>query len=100
MSIVTEKQFLTEEELQTLKNIQDQTQALVLELGEIEMVKLQIENRHQTAKAFLDRLALEEEDFNQLIVEKYGRDNIGISFMPCSSNEIAIQLEIGMIKCF
>ena len=44
MSIVTnkeEKKFLTEEELKTLKEIQTQTQSLILELGEIEMVKLQ-----------------------------------------------------------
>jgi hypothetical protein len=76
MSIVSEKKFLTEEEKNTLKEIQQKTQVLILELGEIEMVKLQIENRHQTAKAFLDRLALEEEEFNQLIVEKYGRSSI------------------------
>ena len=76
MSIVSEKKFLTEEEKNTLNIIQQKTQVLILELGEIEMVKLQIENRHQTAKAFLDRLALEEEEFNQLIVEKYGRSSI------------------------
>jgi hypothetical protein len=76
MSIVSEKKFLTEEEKNTLKEIQQKTQVLILELGEIEMVKLQIENRHQTAKAFLDNLALEEEEFNKSIVEKYGRSSI------------------------
>jgi len=76
MSIVSEKKFLTEEEKNTLNKIQQKTQVLILELGEIEMVKLQIENRHQTAKAFLDNLALEEEEFNKSIVEKYGRSSI------------------------
>ena len=76
MSIVSEKKFLTEEEKNTLNIIQQKTQVLILELGEIEMVKLQIENRHQTAKAFLDNLALEEEEFNKSIVEKYGRSSI------------------------
>ncbi len=76
MGIVSEKKFLTEEEKNTLKEIQQKTQVLILELGEIEMVKLQIENRYQTAKAFLDNLALEEEEFNKSIVEKYGRSSI------------------------
>jgi hypothetical protein len=46
MSIVTEKKFLTEEELQTLQKIQSQTKLLINELGEIELIKLQLENRH------------------------------------------------------
>jgi hypothetical protein len=76
MSIVTEKQFLTEEESQTLKNIQNQTQSLILELGEIEMIKLQIELRHQNAKNFLEDLTSMEQAFTQSIFEKYGKTNI------------------------
>ena len=76
MSIVTEKQFLTEEELQTLKNIQDQTQALVLELGEIEMIKIQIENRYNNAKQFLSDLSQQEQNFTQSIFEKYGKTSV------------------------
>jgi hypothetical protein len=76
MSIVTEKQFLTEEELQTLKNIQDQTQALVLELGEIEMIKIQIENRYNNAKQFLSDLSQQEQNFTQSIFEKYGKASV------------------------
>ena len=40
MSIVSEKKFLIEEELQTLQKIQSQTRALIAELGEIELIKL------------------------------------------------------------
>jgi hypothetical protein len=76
MSIVTEKQFLTEEELQTLKNIQNQTQSLILELGEIEMIKIQIENRYNNAKQFLFDLSQTENDFTQSVFEKYGKTNI------------------------
>ena len=42
MSIVSEKQFLTTEELQNIKDIQSKTQSLILELGEIEMIKIQL----------------------------------------------------------
>jgi len=73
MSIVTEKKFLTEEELQTLKKIQNQTQNLILELGEIEMIKIQIENRYNNSKSFLSDLSNQETEFTQSVFEKYGK---------------------------
>lgn len=76
MGIVTEKQFLTPEELKTLKNIQQNTQAIVLELGEIEMIKIQLENRYKDAKQFLEGLSLQEKDFTSSVFEKYGKCNI------------------------
>ena len=56
MSIVTEKKFLIKEELQTLQQIQSKTKSLIVELGEIELIKLQLENRHEAAKKFLNDL--------------------------------------------
>jgi hypothetical protein len=50
---VTEKKFLTEEEKTTLKDLQTKTESLVVELGEISMIKIQIENRYETAKSYL-----------------------------------------------
>lgn len=76
MGIVSEKKFLTEEEKNILKDIQQNTQVLILELGEIEIIKLQIGNRHQNAKTFLDELSKKEEEFNQSIFKKYGKSNI------------------------
>ena len=60
MGIVTEKKFLTNEELQTLKNIQAEIQAIVLEFGEIEMARIQAENRYQTTKGFLEEFMNKE----------------------------------------
>jgi hypothetical protein len=76
MSIVSEKKFLTEEEQTTLKEIQISTRRLINELGEIELIKLQVEKRHNTAKQFLAELASQEQEFTQSISEKYGRVNI------------------------
>lgn len=79
MSIVTnkeEKKFLTEEELKTLKEIQTQTQSLVLELGEIEMVKLQTEKKHKIAKDFLEELSNKEQQLTDLIYKKYGKSKV------------------------
>jgi ribosome-binding ATPase YchF (GTP1/OBG family) len=79
MAIVTnkeEKKFLTEEELNKLKEIQNQTQSLILELGEIEMVKLQTEKRHEIAKSFLNELSEREQQLTKSVFDKYGKCNI------------------------
>ena len=76
MPIVSEKKFLTEEEKTMLKEIQKNTQSLISELGEIELIKLQLENRHETAKKFLNEVAEKEQDFTKSIFEKYGKSNI------------------------
>jgi hypothetical protein len=76
MPIVSEKKFLTEEELTTLKQIQSDTRALIAELGEIELVKLQLEKRHEIAKQFLIDLSTKEQEFTQLVSKKYGKSNL------------------------
>jgi len=75
-TVTTEKKFLTEEEQKELKQIQNQTQAIVLELGEIEMIKIQIEARYQNAKEFLAEVSNLEKNFTKTIFEKYGKVNI------------------------
>jgi hypothetical protein len=76
MSIVSEKKFLTEEELTILKQIQSDTRALIAELGEIELIKIQVENRHNAAKQFLSDLSIKEKEFTDSMFTKYGRVNI------------------------
>ena len=73
---VTEKQFLTEGELKDLRTIQNETQAVIIELGEIEMIKLQLEIRYKNAKEFLTQVETKEKNFTQSILEKYGKSNI------------------------
>jgi len=76
METVTENKVLAQEELQTLKTIQTETQALIAELGEIELIKIQIENRRKRAEDFLIELEEKEKIFTSSVVEKYGRVNI------------------------
>jgi hypothetical protein len=76
MSIVSEKKFLTEEEKNTLKEIQTNTQALIAELGEIELIKIQLEERHANAKKFLTELGEKEKEFTQSVFDKYGKSSI------------------------
>ena len=76
MSIVSEKKFLTEEEKNTLKEIQSNTRALIAELGEIELIKIQLEERHLNAKNFLADLGAKEKEFTTSVFTAYGRVNI------------------------
>lgn len=83
MSIIKEtekstknEKFLTSEELQTLKEIQEKNQEIMLELGEISMIKFQIENRHEVAKNYLDQVNTQEKEFSKNLFEKYGKFNL------------------------
>tara|TARA_R110001592_G_scaffold100565_1_gene285241 strand:+ start:571 stop:849 length:279 start_codon:yes stop_codon:yes gene_type:complete len=75
-NITDQKKFLTEEELKTLKEIQNKTQSLVIELGEIEITKLQLEDKYKNAKLFLKELTNQENELTKSIFEKYGKCNI------------------------
>jgi hypothetical protein len=75
-TVTTENQFLTQEELQTLKSIQNNTQSLISELGEIEMIKIQIENRYNNAKEFLQNLTNQEIEFTKSMSDKYGKVSV------------------------
>jgi hypothetical protein len=72
MGIVTEKKFLTQEEKQTLKFIQEETQKVIFELGEIELIKHQLEIRTQNAKQTLEEITTSEKNFSKTLFEKYG----------------------------
>lgn len=37
--------------------------------------------------------------YHKRVVAKYGRDNILVGRMECSTNEISLSLEVGLIKC-
>tara|TARA_R110000823_G_scaffold286997_1_gene405299 strand:- start:380 stop:664 length:285 start_codon:yes stop_codon:yes gene_type:complete len=71
-----QKKFLTKEELKTLNDLQSKTQSLILELGEIEMIKIQTEKRHKGARLFLEELENLEKELTESIFEKYGKSNI------------------------
>ena len=73
MGIVTEKNVITQEELQNLQEHLNQSQTLTLELGEIELVKIQLETRYKVAKKLLTELTEKEQKINKVITDKYGK---------------------------
>ena len=73
MGIVTEKNVITQEELNELQDHLNKSQTLTLELGEIELIKLQLEVRYEEAKKILAELTKKEQEMNKTITDKYGK---------------------------
>ena len=73
MGIVTEKYVITQEELNELQDHLNKSQTLTLELGEIELVKIQTETRYEAAKKTLAELIKKEQEINKAITDKYGK---------------------------
>jgi hypothetical protein len=71
-------QILTQEEQDTFISIQTQTSELIQELGEIELIKIQLEGRTQTAKFKLTEISNLEQSNNQKLFEKYGNVSISV----------------------
>jgi chromosome segregation ATPase len=78
-------QKLTEEELKTIKEIQEQNQALALELGNLELTKIQVENRYDELVEFYNQLKEKEQELGKQLSDKYGNGTINLElgeFVP------------------
>jgi hypothetical protein len=74
-----EKITITAEELQTLKNLQDDNQRIRQEFGEIALAKLNLQDREENAKTFLKQLRSSEQEFGKSLSDKYGNGSLDIS---------------------
>ena len=85
-----ENQKLSQEELQQIADLQTRNRAIVQELGEIELVRLNVERRRANADAFLAELRQAEADFGKSLSEKYGDGTVDLStgeFVPAPAPE-------------
>lgn len=62
----------TEEELAAIRTLNEKTRAVTLELGEIELAKLQLQRRRKFAEEYLANLRAEQEANGKALTEKYG----------------------------
>lgn len=80
-----ENQKLTQEELQQIAELQEKNRAIVMELGEIELIRMNVERRRTNAEAFLAELRQAEADFGKSLSEAYGDGTVDLStgeFVP------------------
>lgn len=78
---------LTVEEIEKLQEIQQQNQALALELGNLEITKIQVENRYDELVEFYTQLKSKEQEFGKELSTKYGNGTIDLEkgeFIPNS----------------
>ncbi len=83
---------LTEEELNKFAEIQAKNNAVVNQLGNLELTKLQVENRRVEILNFLNELREEENEFGKELTEKYGEGSIDLQtgeFLPTPVLETA-----------
>ena len=80
-----ETKKLSQEELQQINTIQKKSQALVSELGQIELSKIQLNVRRENAEEFLKELEQEEKVLAVTLEEVYGKGSIDLEkgeFIP------------------
>ena len=80
-----ENKKLTQEELQQVKDLQAKSQALTLELGQIELFKIQVKERRQNAENYLKELEQEEKTLTEYLESVYGKGSINLEqgeFIP------------------
>jgi len=81
---------LTAEEIGKLQEIQQKNAAVVSELGNLEITKLQVEARKAEVVEFFNKLKEEEQAFGKELSEKYGNGSIDLEkgeFIPTPSAE-------------
>lgn len=71
-----ENQTLDPQEMQTLRQLQEKSSIVVTELGQIEMMKLQLDSRRDEIMTLYEELKAEEMDFGRTLSEKYGDGTI------------------------
>lgn len=69
---------LTTEELQKISELQQSQNALTSELGQIEVIKLNLAQRRENAEKFLEELRVKEEEIGKELSEKYGSGSINL----------------------
>ena len=68
----------TEDELKSLKSLQNQSQVATLQFGQLYLNKLRLEEQETTLKNQLKQLEQEEAKAAQTLTEKYGKGTIDI----------------------
>jgi len=88
---------LTQEELQTIAELQQKNTAVVSELGQIELARMSVQSRRANAENFLAELRKQEEELANSLNEKYGAGSIDLQsgeFVPASQPEAPAEEEI------
>lgn len=76
---------IKQEELEQLRALNQNSSAIVVELGEIEVARIGLEKRRKYAEAVLDQLIEEDKNLAQWLEESYGKGTVDLDkgeFIP------------------
>ena len=73
-----ENKKLTKEELSQIEIIKQKSQAITSELGQIELLKIQLKTRRQNAEEYLKELEQEAETLAEYLESVYGKGTINL----------------------
>ena len=80
-----ETKEISQEVIDQIKSIQQKNQAIEVELGQIELLKLAVKQRRAAAEQFLTELKDEETTLGEFLQNQYGNGTIDIEqgvFIP------------------
>ena len=80
-----ENKKLTTEEIQRITELQQKNNTLVTELGQVELIKLNLQLRKESAEKFCEELRSEEQELAKELTDKYGSGSINLEtgeFVP------------------
>lgn len=69
---------LTEKELKEVREVQEKSNAAAMELGQIELLKLQLKSRRESVEAYLLEVVAEEKEIAKHLEEAYGKGSINL----------------------
>ena len=74
-----ENKKLTTEEIQRITELQQKNNTLVTELGQVELIKLNLQLRKESAEKFFEELRSEEQELAKELTDKYGSGSISLN---------------------
>ena len=80
-----ENKKLTTEEIQRITELQQKNNTLVTELGQVELIKLNLQLRKESAEKFFEELRSEDQELAKELTDKYGSGSINLEtgeFVP------------------
>jgi hypothetical protein len=73
-----ETKKLSQEELKQIQEIQNKSQAITVEFGQIELLKIQLKSRRANAEEFLKELGQDEKTLAEALETAYGKGSINL----------------------
>jgi hypothetical protein len=81
---------LTEQEIETIKGFQEKTNAIIADLGRIELQKLDLDSAKEQVLGVKSKMAEEQNEFFKSVEESYGKGQINLDtfeFFPTEEKE-------------